>query len=131
MSYRTPEEMAYYNSDISKFIGKNCAKIMTSIDADLLQYKASRSMIRLAEYKHGYETVGEKQRGLLKNMARIFRFLNDGKKVGITFECGVVRGDPPFDHIEFEDFIYDKKYTYSGEDVKTFLTLEHPWREDV
>jgi len=126
----TIQELKYYNSDLSKFIGKECKKIMTSIDLDLWQYKKSTTVIRKGEFKHIDEDTGFQQLSLLKKQADVDRYLN--KKFGWNrFETCIIWGNYPFESIIVWDVVNDIKFELIGDEVKTFLTLEHIKKGEV
>lgn len=124
MTYRkTRKDYIYYNSDLSKFIGEELPKIMTSIDVDLFQVKKSKRVIRIAEYKHEREQLGRQQRDALKLLADGFRKLNTCKTVW-AWEVYLLRGNYPYKKLVCENLITNTKMTLYNEDVKKFLTME-------
>ncbi len=109
----------YFNSELNEFIGKNLPKIMTSIDLDLLQVKASRKIIRLAEYKHKNEGVGNQQLKALKQLAQIAKVVNANKKMfdDWTIQVCIIRANKPFNEIEVHDLLTNIKWNFK--DKKT------------
>lgn len=122
-SYRlTKDDYVYYNSDLNKFIGKEIKKEMTSIDLDLLQYKKSRGIIRLAEYKHNGEKLGYQQESVLRELSKAFKFLNE-HNYPMKFQCHLIRGNYPYGKIAVTDFITDKTYELDGDNVIQYLMV--------
>ena len=123
-SYRkTKRDYIYFNSDLNKFIGDVLPKIMTSIDCDLLQYKKSKRILRIGEYKHNGEELGYQQNEALKEIARLFKWAMD-MGYDRKLECVIIRGNYPFDKLEIIDFIKNNSFIVEGEDVKKYLTFE-------
>ena len=117
---------AYFNSELNQFIGENLPKIMTSIDLDLLQVKKARKIIRLAEYKHEKESIGYQQLDAFKQLAVIAKKINSHKELfnGWTLQVCIIRGNKPFDKIEVEDLIHNKKHIFKDqENINDFLCL--------
>lgn len=120
--------MGYYNSELSEFIGKECKKIMTSIDVDILQIKSSRNIMRFIESKHLREKIGYQQEKALRTLAWVAKIVNknpalfNGKKI----EVYLVRGNKPYNEIEIYDFLTFKTYCLNDvEKIKSFLQLEY------
>lgn len=117
----------YFNSELNRYIGTQLPKIMTSIDLDLLQVKASRKIVRLAEYKHKNEKLGLQQDKALKRLGKFASVINKNPILFDDWQVQVVliRGNEPYDNISVYCYIKDK--TYYLKDKKTidkFLTLE-------
>ena len=121
---KSKRDYVYYNSDLSKYIGDELPKVMTSMDIDIAQHKISKNLIRVAEYKHPGEATGSMQNRLLREIANVFRWAMDNGYQA-KFECGIIRGEYPYESIEYEDYINNTKTVITGDDVKNFLTLEH------
>lgn len=104
----------YFNSELNQWIGENLPKIMTSIDLDLLQVKASRKIIRLAEYKHDKERIGQQQLKALQRLAKIAKIVNRNKTMfeGWTIQVCIIRGNKPYKKIQVHDLITDIKYNF-------------------
>jgi len=123
-SYRVnKEDYIYFNSDLNKFIGKECQKIMTSIDCDLLQHKKSKKLLRIGEYKHIGEGVGNQQNDVLKEIARLFKWAMDNG-YDRKLECNLIRGNYPFLKLDVYDYVTNSNFTLEGDDVKKYLTIE-------
>lgn len=123
-SYRTTAtDYVYYSSDLSKYIGKECDKVMTSINIDLAQFKKSKKILRIAEYKHENEEMKYQQNELLKELAKAFDFLNN-HNYPIKFEICIIRGNHPYSKIQIKDLLTNTTYLVEGDAVKKYLTFE-------
>ena len=120
---KTRKDYTYYNSDLNKYIGEELPRIMTTINVDLLQFKKSKNILRFSEYKHIKEDIGYQQEQVLIELAKAFDFLNKNN-YPIKFECGLIRGDYPFDELSITDYITNTNFTIKDNDVKKYLTLE-------
>ena len=117
----------YYNSELNEFIGENLPKIMTSIDLDLLQVKASRKIIRLAEYKHEKEGIGKQQLKAFQRLAKIAKVINKNSEMfeNWTIQVCIIRGNKPYDKIKVHDLITNIEYTCKDQKkINDFLCLE-------
>jgi hypothetical protein len=120
--------MAYFNSDLSEFIGKQCRKVMTSIDVDILQVKASRRIIRFIESKHKNEKVGDQQRKALSILGKIGRAVNKNHVLFDTWsvEVYIVRSNIPYHDVEIEDLVNFTEFKIIDvEKFKKFLEVEY------
>jgi len=116
-SYRTIDELYYYASDYNKWLGVECSKEMTVNNIDVIQYKRSKGILRITEFKRQKEGRKDSQVELLKVLAGGFRVLNSILKVMPTgnpslntqkwlrletfpteFQVYVVVGDYPFEN---------------------------------
>jgi len=124
-SYRTTkEDYTYFGSDLNKFINKECPKIMTHINIDGATHKISKKVIRISEYKHEKEELGDKQEILLKELGKAFDFLNK-HNYPVKFEIHLQRGNYPYNELIITDFITNATYKISGLDnVIKYLTIE-------
>lgn len=118
----------YFNSDLNEYIGKNLPRTFTLIDVDGLQYKRSKNIIRLYEYKHMNERIGQQQLILLKKLAEIFRLVDDLIYFHIGMcrvEVVIIRGDSPYDEIEISDLVNGRTFTLVGKEIiDKFLSME-------
>lgn len=118
----------YYNSELNQYIGESLPKIMTSIDLDLFQVKLSKKIIRFAEYKHLKEGTGYQQQKSLSILSVIAKKINENKNLfdGWTMEVNIIRGNHPFDYIEVEDLVYNKKQKIDNKkQIDDYLTLAY------
>lgn len=118
----------YYNSELSEFIGKECKKVMTSIDIDILQVKTSRNMIRFIESKHIGEKLGDQQHKALKTLGWIARQMNKNQEMfnNKTMQVYLVRGNRPYEHIGIYDFVNFKNYELNDvAKIKEFLQCDY------
>lgn len=124
-SYRnTYEELNYFNSDLNKYIN-SLPKIMTNIDCDLFQFKRTKNLLRIGEYKHIGEKMEYPQWEALNELANAFNFLNhNGYKR--KMEIVILIGNSPFEKLIIQDLTRgrDIAYEIKGEDVCSYLTLE-------
>jgi hypothetical protein len=121
---KTYNDFTYFNSDLNKFIA-GLPHIMTSIDVDLLQFKRTRDLLRIGEYKHIGEKMERPQREALNELADAFNFLNcNGYKR--RMEVVILIGNPPFEKLIIQDLTRGRNIAYEikGEDVQSYLTLE-------
>lgn len=66
-----------YHNNLSEYIHKNCSKEFSLIDADLIQWKSSKGVLRFIEYKHVSEGFHSKTgRKVLEVMASAFNISN-------------------------------------------------------
>lgn len=118
----------YYNSELSEFIGTECKKVMTSIDVDILQVKASRNILRFIESKHINEKLGDQQEKALKQLGWIARLINKNTELfsGKTMQVYLVRGNRPYDKVEIYDFVNFKWYELIEKNkIKSFLECDY------
>jgi hypothetical protein len=120
---KTKKDYTYYNSDLNKYIGEELPRIMTTINIDLAQFKKSKNILRVAEYKHKNEDIGYQQEQVLIELSKAFDFLNKNN-YPIKFECNLIKGDYPFNELSITDYITNTNYEIKDNDVKKFLTLE-------
>lgn len=127
-AYRTTEkDYTYYSSDLSKFIGEELSKIMTSINGDLLQFKKSKDMLRVGEYKHEGESMGYQQLNLLNKIEDVFEYARKGG-CPTKLEVVILIGNPPFNRLIIQDLTRGICFQIEGqEEVRNYLTIE----EDV
>lgn len=86
----------YFNSDLNRFIAKECRKDIIAIDIDLVINDYKKGHIKIIESKHLHESLGKGQRNVLERLT----------KRHIT--CFVIFGNEPFDDV----FLYSfKNYT--------------------
>lgn len=117
----------YFNSELNRYIGTKLPKIMTSIDLDLLQVKASRKIVRLAEYKHDKEGVGDQQDKALKRLGKLALVINKNPELfeGWSVQVVLIRGNEPYDNISVYCYVTDKTYYLKDKNkINKFLTLE-------
>jgi len=117
----------YFNSELNEYIGTKLPKIMTSIDLDLLQVKASRKIVRLAEYKHEKESVGDQQDKALKRLGKFASVINNNPKLfeGWKVQVVLIRGNKPYDNISVYCYVTEQIYYLNDKkEVNKFLTLE-------
>lgn len=118
----------YYNSELSEFIGIQCKKVMTSIDIDILQVKASRNMLRFIESKHIGEKLGDQQEKALKQLGWLARLVNKNDELfsGKVMQVFLIRGNKPYDKVEIYDFVNFNLYELSEkEKIKSFLECDY------
>lgn len=96
-SYRGPHETHYFNSDLSKWISKNCTMGMTCMDLDTITYQRSKQRCHLIEVKHfaeQREPFKFGQRELLTEMARALKTSTSDVFFGVyVAEIKLVDGD--------------------------------------
>jgi hypothetical protein len=117
----------YFNSELNRYIGTKLPRIMTSIDLDLLQVKASRKIVRLAEYKHDKESVGDQQDKALKILGKFASVINANPDLfeGWKVQVVLIRGNDPYDNISVYCYVTDKTYYLNDKkQINKFLTLE-------
>lgn len=128
----------YYNSALNRYIGEELPNKMTAIDVDLLMIKryppSGGPILRIIEYKHSGEPIGDEQGFALRKLADIFQVLNDisvpsnGSKTSSgnwRFGVYLLRGDPPFENgINIFNGITQEKKHLSKEEMDEFLLME-------
>jgi hypothetical protein len=124
--------MAYYNSNLSKYIGQTLKRTFTSIDVDILQIKASRNVLRFIESKHENEKLGDQQESALKTIAWIARLVNTNSAIfnGKRIDVYMVRGNPPYEEIIIRDFVSFRQYKLSDKKkIDGFLSVDYDLTE--
>lgn len=102
--YRKIEEWRFLGSDLNKFVKEECRKDMTCINVDTLLYRwysGGPDRLRLIEYKHGTEELGDNQLAVLKRLAEDFNKLNSLDK-GMVREVCVVKGNLPHNTVSIQ-----------------------------
>ncbi len=122
----TIEELKYFGSDFNKYL-HGLTPEMTVNNIDTVQYKRSKHMLRMIEYKHETEPAIERSQ---HEVLHLFKHALVGLRDKIyinSSEVYVVRGDPPFKKITVTKLSTQEVRVFEGEDVKKWCEFDIEW----
>lgn len=122
-------QKAYFDNDMSKFIGCELPVTFTSMNGDIVQYKRDYDWFRIIEVKHVNEGGADTQKELLRKLRK-----KCPPSEGVHFEVYLARGDvgdnmDPFKAgIEITDLTTNQTIHLSREEMCLFFTFTIGYR---
>lgn len=115
----------YYGSPLNEFIGLHCERNHTCINIDCLQLKLRNAgvdnIIRVVEYKHEHEKVGDMQLRALQTLATLFKTIRDSR---YKFQVCVFYGNEPFQRARIKDLTNNQDFELKNqEEIKNWLAF--------
>lgn len=122
-------ELKYFGSDFNKYL-HSLSKEMSIINIDTIQFKRSKKIMRIIEFKHTTESnMDYEQHEIYHILDTIINNNIDGiitKRSIVPWKINVylVRGDSPFNKLEITNLTTNEHRILIGEDIKKWCEFE-------